>query len=374
MRLFTLSLLLLLSSSAFALLPYANTGNLYISMWTSDEIAVYSVTGEELERFSTPGLDGPRGVAFDPTNGDIWVAGEHSNAIYIFDSTHTFIKSIEHPDFNEPVSITFSGYTPDNNTELEVLISNSNAQSIMVFSHAGEFKRAFTDTLFNDPNCSALMADGSLYIANRLGGSSGRGALDKFGNDETLLFSTYEAGMASLMAVARDRNGDGNDDDTLWVTSGAGDRAIYEYDQNGNLLKTITSADINGGDAITPQGIAFDDNGDFYVVSYGSAVYKFNGNGDYLTKFPVGAGTARSIALRACQGSNSTAGCEPLGLAAAASSASSSTNTNTSSSANPVSQPVVNSSGGATDLISLFLGILCLGGYRHFRAMAKHRP
>ena len=372
MRALTISILLLLSSSAFALLPYKNTGNLYVSMWSSDEIAVYNTAGQELERFSTPGLDGPRGVAFDPTNGNIWVAGEFSNAIYIFDSTHTLIKTIEHPDFNEPVSITFSGYTPDSNTELEVLISNSNNQSIMVFSHAGQFKREFTDTLFNDPNCSALMADGSLYVANRLGGSSGRGALDKFGGGETLLFSSYEEGMTSLMAVARDPNGEGDDDDTVRLTSGSGDRAIYEYDQNGNLLKTITSADINGGETITPQGIAFDDNGDFYVVSYASAIYKFNGNGDYLTQFPVGAGTARSIALQACQGDKNTTGCTPLGVASTSSSAASSmASTNASSSTGSSSQPSATaanggSSGGAINFMTLLMGILCLGGYRCF--------
>jgi len=57
-----LSLLILtVPNAAMALLPFQNTGNLYVSMWTSDEIAVFSPDGTPLERFTADGLDGPRG-------------------------------------------------------------------------------------------------------------------------------------------------------------------------------------------------------------------------------------------------------------------------------------------------------------------------
>jgi len=57
-------------------------------MWSADEIAVFSPDGIPLERFSVEGLDGPRGIAFNPANGEIWIASEFGNAIFIFDRVY----------------------------------------------------------------------------------------------------------------------------------------------------------------------------------------------------------------------------------------------------------------------------------------------
>ena len=87
--------------------------------------------------------------------------------------------------------------------------------------------------------------------------------------------------MASIMAIARDPNGPGDSDDTVWVTSGGGARGIYEFDQDGKLLNTILPADLPNfgvsGASIVPQGIAFDDNGNMTVVSWTGGVFQFDG-------------------------------------------------------------------------------------------------
>ncbi len=293
-------------NAAMALLPFQNTGNLYVSMWTANEIAVFSPDGTPVERFSADGLDGPRGIAFNPFNGEIWIASEFGNAIFIFDHTHRFLRKLEHPDFNEPVGVTFSftSESIDNMSGYQVYISNSNGNEIMVFDESEQLVERFTGTALVDPNCSAFLDDGTLLVANRLGGTQGdgAGAVSSFDTSNQFQFDFTTTGISSLMAIARDTNAlQSGLDDSVWVTSGGGDNGIYEFDQAGNLLMSLLPADIDDGRPVVPQGIAFDDEGSFVVVSYLNEVIKFDADGNFLNRFPTGPGTARSTAFQACE-------------------------------------------------------------------------
>ncbi len=292
-----------LPHTANALLPFENTGNLYVSMWTADEIAVFDANGDALERFTAPGLDGPRGIAFHPATGEIWIAAEFTNSIFIFDHEHQFLRQLEHDDFNEPVGITFSSNTATDPANSQVFISNSNSNEIMVFDAAENLVDRFTGTALVDPNCSAFLEDGTLLVTNRLGGThGGLGAISNFDRDNNFQFDFTTDGIVSLMAVARDTNMlPSGMDDTVWVSSGAGDNGIYEFDPAGNLLTTLLPENIGDGRAIMPQGIAFDDEGNFVVISYLNEVIKFDADGNFLMRFPTGPGTARSTAYQACQ-------------------------------------------------------------------------
>ena len=313
------AVLLNAAGAAHAILPFENTGNLYVSMWNADDIAVFTPDGALVEKFSADGLDGPRGIAFNPANGEIWIAGEFSNAIHIFDYNHQLLRTLEHPEFNEPVGVTFSMQRGVAVEDQLVYISNSNGNELMVFNQQGELQRRFSAPELQDPNCSAFMDDGTLFVANRLGGTTGSiGAVNKFGANDEFLFDFTTDGIQSLMAIARDPNSmPGGFDDTIWVTSGGGDRGIYEFDQNGNLLTTMLPAAIDDGSAIVPQGIAFDKNGDFYVVSFFNEVIKFDGNGNFLMRFPTGSGTSRSTAFQACQPGTNFQNCVPPGVSMA---------------------------------------------------------
>ena len=129
--------LILFPLSASALLPFEKTGNLYVSMWSADEIAVFAPDGTPLQRFSAEGLDGPRGIAFNPANGEIWIASEFGNAIFIFNHDHQFLRRLDHPDFDEPVGVTFAMDPATNLSDQLVYISNSDGNEIMVFDQAG---------------------------------------------------------------------------------------------------------------------------------------------------------------------------------------------------------------------------------------------
>ena len=306
--------MVVLPASASAVLPFERTGNLYVSMWNADEIAVFSPDGVPLERFTAQGLDGPRGIAFNPLNGDIWVASEFGNAVFIFDHAHRFLRRLDHPDFDEPVGVTFSSTQGVDDAQQTVYISNSNRNEIMVFDLVGNLQRRFSGTALSDPNCSAFMQDGSFFVANRLGGSfDTTGAVSAFTASDDFVFDFTTDGIASVMAVARDVNSLPTDvDDTIWVTSGAGDSGIYEFDPSGNLLTSMLPAQIDDGRPVVPQGIAFDSKGSFYVVSYLNEVLKFDSDGRFINRFPTGTGTARSTAFQGCQPTEADA-CVPFG-------------------------------------------------------------
>ncbi len=305
---------------AYAQLPFENDGHLFVAMYNDDAYSIFSKSGEPVGTMTTPGLNGPRGLAFNPANGDIWVAGEFSNSIYIFDQHRRFKWSLTHPDFNQPVGVTFKRTPGVNPEDHEVYVSNSGTgasspgNNIMVFDQQGNFLRSFTRDGLVDPNCTAFFPDGSLYVTNRLGtldddGNSDGipGRVDKFDSNDEFLFSFNTPGMASVMAVARDPNGPGDADDTVWVTSGGGARGIYEFDQDGNLLNTILPVDLDDfgvpGAALVPQGIAFDDNGDMTVVSWTGGIYQFDGDGNLLNSYdpdpstPATPGKSRSMAF-----------------------------------------------------------------------------
>ena len=353
--------LLSVTTNAFALLPFEKTGNLYVSMWTADEIAVFSPDGTPVERFTTDGLDGPRGIAFNPANGEIWVAGEFSNAIYIFNHQHQLLRTLEHEDFNEPVGVTFR--TADASAaDALAYISNSNGNEIMVFNQAGDLQRRFTAPDLIDPNCTAFLPDGSLFIANRLGGSNGAtGAVSIVDSQEISQFDFTTPGISSLMAIARDPNVQSMDaDDTLWVTSGAGDTGIHEFDRNGNLLNTLLPATIDDGSNIVPQGIAFDANGDFYVVSMLNEILKFDSSGNFIMRFPTGSGTARSTAFQGCQPDTADQ-CIPLGIDPADTNSTDTTDTDANTTN---SQTAPSDSGGSSGLSIILLALLSVYRYK----------
>jgi len=298
---------LLISGSASALLPFDDTGDLYVSMWNDDVVRVFDDYGNLVDELTAPGLSGPRGMAFNPANNDMWLAGEFSNEIYIFNKHGKYTWKFSHPEFNEPLSVTFRMTQGIRAKNQEVYISNSNENNIMVFDQKGNHLRTFTNPYASDPNCSAFFPDGTHYNTNRLGirDSNGDidgvvGRVDKYSADDNFVTSFTTPGILSLMAVARDPNGPGDADDTLWATSGGGDRGIYEFDQDGNLLTTILPADLPDfgvpGASMVPQGISFDDQGNFTVISWFGGVFQFDGNGTLLNSFDPGGPGSRSSA------------------------------------------------------------------------------
>ena len=154
---------LTISSTASALLPFDDTGNLYVSMWLDNLVRVFDDDGNVVKEMTAPGLIGPRGMAFNPANGDMWLAGEFSNEIYIFNKKGKFKRKFGHPDFDEPLSITFRMTPAIRAKNQEVYISNSGgdpkatgsvsgSNNIMVFDQKGNHLRTFTNEYANDPN------------------------------------------------------------------------------------------------------------------------------------------------------------------------------------------------------------------------------
>jgi len=67
-------------------------------------------------------------------------------------------------------------------------------------------------------------------------------------------------------------------------------------------------------DIVTPQDNAFGSDGNFVVVSFLNEVIKFDGDSNFMMRFPTGVGTARSTAFQGCQSNPvATGACIPFG-------------------------------------------------------------
>jgi DNA-binding beta-propeller fold protein YncE len=302
--------------------PLEDTGNLYISLWDQGVVRVFDPWGATLlDELSTPGLEGPRGIAFDPVSSDVWVASERGNAVFIFDRLHALKHTIEHPDFNEPVGVAFRLSAAG---EWEIYVSNSGNSSVdptrgnevLVFNRAREVLRRFSHDELNDPNCAAFFPDGSFFLTNRL-----QNRVDRFDAEDTLVSTVSYTrddgsdGLVSTMAVARTPSGSGSEDDTIWVTGGGGARDLVRFALDGTVLRVLDQATLRDttGDAtllLTPQGLAFDEGGRLLVVSLNGQVLRFDREGTLLGTdgqpytlgapfaWSPGAGSSRSIAVQ----------------------------------------------------------------------------
>ncbi|MEM9411532.1 MAG: ABC transporter permease subunit, partial [Planctomycetota bacterium] len=191
----------------FGQLPFENDGDLFVAMYNSDTYQILTKRGEPVGTMTTPGLNGPRGLAFNPANGDIWVTGEFSNTIYIFDRNRQFQWSFTDPDFNQPVGVSFK-MTPGTPAEdQEVYISNSGSgagttgNNIMVFDQQGNFLRGFTREVFG---YNELLLPVAKMTSNEFADLSPIGkALDILRHALIPAFVTATAGMAGFTRVLR---------------------------------------------------------------------------------------------------------------------------------------------------------------------------
>ncbi len=256
-------LLLFLVHSAPGILPPPRTGNLYVTSFGTDSVAVYDSTGAYLRSFSAPGLDGPRGIVFAPNNR-IYIAGQHSDQIFVFDRNEQLITTFGHMQLDGPTGMAVE--------DTLLYVCSFNNDQVVVFNLEGTFLRTFTGGGLNGPNCVAFDSHGNIYVSSAM-----TATVVKFAPDETHRITFTGGGLSSPMGIARDTA------DVLYV-AGGGSNNIVMFDTLGNTLGTITHADLGG-----PQGIAFDDRGHFFTSSFfQDHLVEFDGSGNYVQTITAG--------------------------------------------------------------------------------------
>ncbi len=273
-------LLLGTSAPAVALLPPTQTGDLYVTNFSGNNIAVYDSAGVYQRTLLPAGLTQPRGIAFAP-DGRFFVASQQGNQVFVFDEnevhTGAFAPTAPDPALNGPTGLAIS------NDGSLLYVSSFNNDSVFVFDLDGNYLRDFGHADLNGPNCVAFDSTGNFYISSALNAN-----VLKFDANEQHIVTFTSLGAISPMSIAR------NTSDELYV-SGGGSSNIVKFDTNGNVLDVITHPDLPA-----TQGIAFDDAGHFFSSSFSQPnILEFDENDDYVRTItdPTNLSVPRSLAF-----------------------------------------------------------------------------
>ncbi len=288
---------LTLGTGARAGLPPAMTGDLYVSDWNNDRVAVYAAGGAFLRGFTAAGLNGPRGVVFGPGR-EIFVASELSHEILVFDQDEQYVRRFTNAALSGPTGMALG---PDST----LYVSSFNNGRICVFGTDGTFLRWFSAPGFGTPNCVAFDSAGFLYAA-----SAGTGRVFKFDSAETFLFSfTTPVGtpLSSPMGIARTAS------DVL-IVAGGGSSNLVRFATDGSFLGQITHPDLTG-----PQGIGIDERGHVFSSSYfQNKLVEFDPAGTWVQTISSGGlNVPRSIAFAPFEAGSFPAFCFGDGSASA---------------------------------------------------------
>lgn len=266
-------------------LPPPATGELFTADFNNDRVAVFAADGTFARAFTTPGLNGTRGIAFAP-DGTFFVASQLNSTIYRFAPDETVVGSFTHPQMPGPTGIAIS---PSG----ELFVSSFNGARLCVFDLAGTFQRSITAPGFTTPNCVGFDDDGNIYAV-----SAGAGAVFKWDPTETFLFSfdvPPPFSLTSPMGVAQKEG-----TDVLYV-SGGSSHNVVKFTTDGTFLGELTHPDLTG-----PQGVVFDDRGHLFSSSfYQDRIVEFDENDQHVqTLLTGGLDIPRSLAFHPGRSAN----------------------------------------------------------------------
>ncbi len=241
---------------------FTNTGT-FIRMW-----------GSRLPQLDAPyALDYPRGVAVDPSNGNVWVNDTRSGYVKEYSSTGTFISEFggqgsEVGQFLYSIGIAIA---PNGH----IVIPDSANNRLQVLTQAGAEVAGFPVTCGSGigyggyTGCTGAAVDNNGNIYAAAPGDSVVNVFNAAGHQIGTLGATAPSGgLADPWDVAISGT-------TLYVTEATGNRVSefniatpagpYPY------IGSFGKAGTGNGDLNRPLGITIDSTGDIYVVDYGNA-------------------------------------------------------------------------------------------------------
>jgi DNA-binding beta-propeller fold protein YncE len=283
-RLLVLSLSLAAPAAARAEfpLPPAATGAVYVSSFGTDEIVAYAADGSFIRRFGHPDLRGPRGLAFvgEDERQLLFCAAQSSDRVLVFTPDGVYVRQFTGGGLDGPTGLAIG-------PRGELHVSSFDTDRVLVFDAAGELEGSYGHADLDGPNCVAFTPDGNrIFVVSQL-----NSRIVVFDCDRHFLGSFTGGGLASAMGAAV-WGGE------LFVTGGSS-HTVAVFDLAGTFRRNIVDELIDG-----PQGIAFDERGEFVVGSfYTGKVARFTRAGERLDVFDeAGVRVARSIALQPLAG------------------------------------------------------------------------
>ena len=275
-------------------LPPTQTGNLYISGYSSANVGEYLPDGTLLRTLTHPTMTNPRGVAVDDDGNLIVVVQTNSRILRLApDGTH--LQTVTHPDLTSGTGISRA---PNGNW----YVGSFSPGRVVVFDAAWNYVTTITAAGMNGVNCVSFETSGTGAFAVT---SAGANLVYRFDATHTMVGTVGHPNMSSPMSIASDGQG------ARFVSNGSSGW-IIKFDAAWNPLLSFGQGTLSA-----PQGIAVDQFGDLTISNFGaSTVHRYDTQGALLGSWPlVGVTTGRNMAWQTSPRVLSRAGTVGLGAA-----------------------------------------------------------
>lgn len=293
---------MLLAASCLALLPAGDlplppsqTGLLYVSGFSTNNVGEYAPDGTLLRTLSAPGMQQPRGIAVDDA-GNLVVVSQASDRIQVIDLNGDLLQEIVHPDLTSGTGIARSA-------DGRWYVGNFAPGRILVFDAQWSHQATITDPDLNGVNCVSFDPDGSITVTD-----AANHRLMRFDAQHNVIGFADHGSLFSPMSIAMDSHGD------HYVSNGSSG-VVTKFDASWNYLMTF-----GGGTLSAPQGIGIDEHDVLTISNFSaSTVHRYDVDGNLLGSFPlVGVAVGRNLAWQtspfalASQGASVDASGNPL--------------------------------------------------------------
>jgi tripartite motif-containing protein 71 len=245
-------------------------GDVYVGDTFNQRIEEFSNSGKllnswgaRLEQLNAPyALDYPRGVAVDPTTGNVWVNDTRSGYIKEYTSNGTFITEYGGPgDFDYAVGIFVANgevYAPDSNHDRLQVLRTTNGAELAGFPVPCGTGLGYGD----DGGCTGVTVDssGNIYAA-----AQEENLVEVYDPSGTLIGTIGPSNLSGPYDVAIRGT-------TLYVTDLTSGQ-VSEFNISNPTAATFLGAwtGTGSGKFTSPRGISIDAAGNIYIVDNASS-------------------------------------------------------------------------------------------------------
>jgi sugar lactone lactonase YvrE len=215
-------------------LAFDKSGNLYVANYYGGTVSEYDSAGDLINGSFASGLVDAEGLAFD-SSGNLFVTSLYNGGtVSEFNSNGKLVKSFASgsPAVNRfPAGLAFDSTG-------NLYVANQFGGKIAEFDAGGVM---INNSFVTSPGAFGLAfgKNGNLYVANYTGTLSNYvGTVSEFAPDGHLINPSFASGLDGASGLVFDNNGN------LFVAN-RNDNNILEFDQNGNLINTISSPSLN---------------------------------------------------------------------------------------------------------------------------------